>query len=337
MVGMVIFTDDAFRTVELTEAASDIDFVPGLLGELGIFEEEPLYGREFGVERKGNTLAMVPTSSLGAPPRNTPRDPRNLETFNTIRLADSFTLYAFEIQGIRDDGPDGGLLDTQIEYASRLGKVKSQMDLTHEFHRLGALQGKLLDADGTSVIYDYFERFGIAEEAAFNFDLANQEAKLRHKCHELTRSMARSAKGAFTSATSVHALCGDEFYDNFIDHPSVQKTYENWSAAAESRENKAFGAFRFGGVTWHNYRGTDDNSTVAIATDHVKFFPKGARGVFKKALSPAEFGPWVGTRGQENYVLNVTDKDREAWAKGEMYSYPLYMCGKPGVLRRGTA
>ncbi|WP_234613981.1 major capsid protein [Agrobacterium vitis] len=86
-----------------------------------------------------------------------------------------------------------------------------------------------------------------------------------------------------------------------------------------------------------NYRGTDDNSTVAIPTDEASIFPVGASNVFKKFVSPAdEFMPFVNTKGQDVYAMNIVDKDRESWAKGELYSYPLYMCVQPQVLRRAT-
>ncbi|MER8124679.1 major capsid protein, partial [Acinetobacter baumannii] len=90
------------------------------------------------------------------------------------------------------------------------------------------------------------------------------------------------------------------------------------------------------GVTWHNYRGTDDNTTVAIDPDEAKFFPVGARDVFKKAMAPAEFGPFMNTPGKDVYAINIPDRDRQAWTRGEQYSYPLYFCQRPDVLRKGV-
>jgi hypothetical protein len=148
--------------------------------------------------------------------------------------------------------------------------------------------------------------------------------------------MARSAGGAFTPATTVHALVGDAFYDALIRHPEVEKTYLNWAAAADLRQDRSFQAFTYGGITWHNYRGTDDNSTVAIDPDEAKFFPVGARDVFKKAMAPAEFGPYVNTLGQDTYAMNIPDRDRQAWTRGELYSYPLYFVQRPDVLRKGV-
>ena len=116
----------------------------------------------------------------------------------------------------------------------------------------------------------------------------------------------------------------------------MKKTYENWSAAADLRQNVSFRAFTYGGITWHNMRGTDDQSTVAIGANEAKFFPVGARGVFKKAMAPAEFGPYVNTPGQDVYAMNVPDRDRQAWTRGEIYSYPLYLVQRPDVLRKAV-
>lgn len=337
MADMDIFNEDPFRMVELTDAVRDMDFAPQLLESLGIFEEKGVFTRSVAIEKKGQTLSLIETSADGSAPKQETQNLGNIRNFRTSRLADGFTLFASEVAEMRAFGTSSELAVVMTEYGERMSGVRGNMDLTHEFHKLGSLQGKLLDADGTTVIYDYFDEFGIAETAAIDFALGTDTTKVRIKCQEVTRAMARASKGAFTSATQVHALCGDEWYDKFIEHPSVIRTYESWAAAADLRQNVAFESFTFGGITFHNYRGTDDNSTVAIPTGEAKFFPKKARGVFKKFMAPAnEFMPFVGSKGQDTYALNVEDKDRQSWVKGELYSYPLYMCLKPEVLRKAT-
>lgn len=337
MASMDIFKDDAFSMVELSATVQKLEYVPQMLGGLGIFEEKGVFTRKISIEKKGNKLALIETSPDGAAPQQKLPNLANLRDFRTQRLTEGFTLYASEVADMRAFGSESELKVVQDEYAERMSDLRTDMDLTHEFHRLGALQGKLLDADGTSVIYDYFTEFGIAEPAAINFALTTATTDVRGKCHEVTRAMARAGKGSFTTATQVHALAGDGFYDSFVNHANVVRTYEGWSAAESLRQNVAWSAFTYGGITWHNYRGTDDNATVAIASDEVKFFPVNARGVFKKFMAPAnEFMPFVGTKGQDVYAMNIEDKDRQSWVKGEIYSYPLYMCVQPEVLRKGV-
>ncbi|GHC79438.1 major capsid protein [Limoniibacter endophyticus] len=339
MASMDIFNGSAFSMTSLTGAVNKVGYKAQLLGSLNIFEPMPVRTRTVFVDRRDGKLTLIPSSPIGAPPKELVVDPRNAVPLKTVRLAEGFTLYAEEIQGIRAFGSETEFAQVQTEYLRRMASVRDDMDLTHEYHRLGALQGLLLDADGTSVIYNYFNEFGVTEPAAIDFDLDNANpgrGALRAKCAEVIRGMARSAGGAFTPGTTVHALAGDDFYDALISHAEVEKTYLNWSAAADLRQDRSFEAFTFGGITWHNYRGTDDNSTVAIDPEEAKFFPVGARDIFKKAMAPAEFGPYVNTLGQDTYAMNIPDRDRQAWTRGELYSYPLYFCQRPDVLRKGV-
>lgn len=339
MASMDIFNSSAFSMTSLTGAVNKVGYKAQLLGSLNIFEPMPVRTRSVFVDRRDNRLTLIPSSPIGAPPKELITDPRNAVPLKTTRLAEGFTLYAEEVQGIRAFGTETEFAQVQTEYLRRMASVRDDMDLTHEYHRLGALQGLLLDADGTTVIYDYFTEFGVTEAAAIDFDLDNASpatGAVRMKCAEVIRGMARSAGGAFTPATTVHALAGDAFYDALVSHPEVEKTYLNWAAAADLRQDRSFQSFTYGGITWHNYRGTDDNSTVAIDTDEAKFFPVGARDVFKKAMAPAEFGPYVNTLGQDTYAMNIPDRDRQAWTRGELYSYPLYFVQRPDVLRKAT-
>lgn len=339
MASMDIFNSSAFSMTSLTGAVNKVGYKPQLLGSLNIFEPMPVRTRTVFVDRREGKLTLIPSSPVGAPPKELVVDPRNAVPLKTTRLAEGFTLYAEEIQGIRAFGSETEFAQVQAEYLKRMASVRDDMDLTHEFHRLGALQGLLLDADGTTVIYNYFTEFGVTEAPAINFDLGNANpatGAIRLKTAEVIRSMSRSAGGAFTPGTTIHSLVGDAFYDALITHPEVEKTYQNWAAAADLRQDRTWQAFTYGGITWHNYRGTDDNSTVAIDPDEAKFFPVGAKDVFKKAMAPAEFGPYVNTLGQDTYAMNIPDRDRQAWTRGELYSYPLYFCQRPDVLRKGV-
>lgn len=337
MATMNIFASNAFSTFELTTAFEKLDYAPGLLGSLGIFTPRPSRTRVVAVERRENTLALIETTPIGAPPKELENDKRDIRNFETVRLAKSFTMYAEEVNGIRGFGSETELMQVQAEVARRAARIRRDMEVTHEHMRLGALQGILLDADGSTVIRNYFTEFGISAPTAINFALDTATTKVRLKCHEVVRKMAQASKGAMGPGATVHALCGDEFYDKLTTHPEVEKTFLNWQAAADLRQNTAYGAFTYGGITWHNYRGTDDNSTIAIPTAEAKFFPVGASEVFEVALGPAEFFPWVNAPGQMSYALSIPDRDRQAWNKFELYSYPLYMCTRPEILQKAVA
>lgn len=334
-----IFRNDAFSEISLTSQVERIPHLPQTLGEMDIFTPNPIRTTALAVEERNGVLSIVPLSQRGQPTnaeRNTER--RKMRYFDVPRIFKGDTIHSHELQGIREFGQETVLMQLQTEVARRLAGptgILSHLDYTEEYQRLAAVQGKLLDADG-SVWYDWFDEFefNAAAEIAFNLD-ANIEYSLRPIINQMTRGMARSAQGAFTTETSVVGLCGDSFYDKFTTHIDVEKTYKNWSDAKELRDGGAFGNFPFAGVEWVNYRGSDNNTDIKIPDDKVKFFPKNAPGVFEKAMAPGESFEWINTPGKERYVVPIFDRDRNSWWRMEAYEYPLFICKRPEVLRTG--
>jgi len=333
MPHMDIFNDDAFSMVEMTAAIERAPYKPNLLGSLGVFSPAPVSTVVVSMEERQGRINLIQTDQRGAPPAQQVRDERNLRSVHTPRLAASDTIYADEIQGVRAFGTMSELQQVQTVVAERLLKLRQSMELTFEHHRLGAVQGIVLDADG-STLYNWFTFWGISQPSELDFELDDSSTDVRQKCHGVVRAMQRAAKGAFLPSTQVHAICGDAFYDALVGHPTVRNTYLNWAAAAEQRENLAFGSFPFGGIMFHNYRGTDDGSTVAVNTEKAKFFPVGAPGVFQRVQAPGETFDTVNTPGRELYVMQIPDRARNAWVKLEAYAYPLHACTTPAVLQR---
>ncbi|MCA7985164.1 major capsid protein [Burkholderia vietnamiensis] len=343
MASLDIFNQDPFSTVSLTAAVDKYPYQPQTLGELGIFDDDPIRTTALVVEQRQGQLVVIPLSERGEEGTQRTTEKRQARYFDVPRLRHADTIYANELQNIRAFGTESELMQVQDEVARRLagptGLLKN-IEYTWEFQRLAAVQGKFTDADGT-VKYDWFQEFGITPATEVGFNLAAGTANsLRPLCNQITRSMARKAQGAFTPSTKIFALCGDAFYDTFVNHPDVIRTFVNWSDAVEIRGGNsggAFQAFEFGGIRWLNYRGSDDNTTIKIADDKVKFFPVGAPGIFRRALAPGESFQWVNTPGKPVYVVPIMDRDRNEWWKMEVSSYPLHICTRPEVLFSGRS
>ena len=332
MAGIDVFSGDAFSTFELTSALDKVPFVPGSLGALGLFEEKPVRTETVAVERRNNRLAIIQTTPRGAPLPQATKDPRDLRDFRTVRVAKGDHLTASELQGIRAFGTTSELEQVQEEVMRRMTNLRRAGELTHENMRLGAVRGVVTDADG-SVIRDWFQEWGISKPSIISFGLANEKAGIRATCNKIVRAVGKACGNSFTQQSGVRALVGDNFWDAFTTHAEVERTYLNWQAAAELRGGTAWGRFDFGGISWENYRGTDDGE-VGISPNEVQFFPVNA-GAFEVARSPGESFDWVNTPGLPWYALQVPDKDRNSYVDIELYSYPLYICSAPQALLRG--
>lgn len=342
MVSLDIFRQDPFSTFQLSaQAIERVPFLPQGLGELNIFAPNPIRTTHVGVEERDGVLSLIKTSPRGTPPQQErTTEKRTMRYFETKRIAEGDTVYASELQNIREFGTESVLMQVQTEVARRLDGptgILKHVEYTWENMRLGAIQGQLLDADGT-VIYDWFDEFGIAAPAEVGFNLAaNTEFSLRPICNEVVRGMSRAAQGAFTPQSQIYGICGDDFWDALTNHVDVVKTFYNWQAAQELRGGTAFQAMYFGGIYWFNYRGSDDNSTIKIPDDKVKFFPVKAPAVFEVSWAPADRMEFVNTPGKEVYVYPIFDRDRNQWWRMEAYSFPLFMCKRPGVLWSGRS
>lgn len=338
MPHMDIFNSDAFSLVSMTQAIEKMPNVPTFLGNLGIFSEEGVATNTVTIEQKGMTLSLIPTSPRGTEPPMGTTDKRTLRNFNIPRIAKADQVFASEIQGLRSFGTESELESVARVLQQKLMKLNTEHALTMEYHRLNALLGILLDSDG-STIYNYFTEFGIAQPSEIDFDLDNASPSSGALMQVVTaayRTAVRALGASFVPGVSqMMWLCGDTFFDQFTQHPEVRASYLNWEAASSLRDNNAFSTFRFGNMGWHNYQGTDDNSTVAIGATKAKLVVTGVPGLYRRYNGPGEDMDTVNTMGRPMYANLVRDTKRNQWVQPEIFSYPLHICTRPEVLLRG--
>ncbi len=341
MANMALLDDPAFSLHNMTMAIEKLPNIPTFLGNLGIFGDgEGVDTDTVSIEQKGMTLSLIPTSARGTEPPMGTTDKRQMRTFNIPRVAKSDQVFAREVANLRAFGTQTELETVAQKVLQKQRKLLTEHALTMEYHRLGAIQGILLDADG-STLYNYFTEFGITPptEIDFNLDAASPaEGDLLDKCKAAKRAAIRALGASYVPGiTRLLWLCGDTFYDQFTKHNDVRVTYKNWEAAAQLRGavGATFDTFQFGEMEWHNYQGTDDNSTVAISSTKAKLVVLGVEGLYKRFNGPGEEIELVNTIGRPIYSQLVRDPKRNQWVQPEIFSYPLHICTRPEVLLSG--
>ncbi|MBB4267726.1 major capsid protein [Roseospira visakhapatnamensis] len=336
MATMDIFASDAFKMTSLSGSLDKLGYVPGFLRNMpGLYVPAPVRTEAIFIEERENAPALIQTSERGEAPSRKVGEKRKARGFETVRLAQASRIHAREIQGIRAFGSETELAQVQVEVARRQLLIRRDFELTFENMLLGLVQGLAVDADG-STLYDWATEFDQTIPTEVDFDLDNASpasGAVRKKCNAVVRSILQGLWGLGGNGVRIAAICGDAFWDDLTGHKEVRETYLNTQMAADLRQGNAYESFSYGGITWVNYRGTDDGTTVAVNTDKAKFFPVGS-GIFQWALSPGESFDFVNQLGQELYSAVVQDRDRNAWVDVEMYSYPLPVCTMPQALHR---
>ncbi|MES1927536.1 major capsid protein [Salinisphaera sp. T31B1] len=336
MPGMNIFDNDAFSLTTLTAAINERDFVPSMIRNMNLFRSRGVTTTTIAIERKGTELKLIPTSPRGAPPGELVTNKANLRDLRIPHLAKNATVVADEVQNVRAFGTDDELQTVQDLVIDRTELLAQEFDLTEEHLMLGALQGKIYDADGTTLIYDLFSEFGVSQPAAIDFALDTDATKVRTKCTEVIRTMGKNMK-AGGMQFGVGAIAEDSFFDALINHPDVERAYERFQEGAALRNDYTWQSFQFAGINFINYRGSDDGK-VGLAEGECRFFPMGVPGVFEIVYAPADYADTVNTVGLPRYVVpNLEDTGNNRYRKFEVQANPLPYCTRPQTLLRGTA
>src|SRR5690606_1874259 len=157
-----LFESDAFSLMSLTAAINEAPHKPGLLGALGLFEEEGISTTHFDVEVEKSTFMLVPAQPRGAPGQPKGGNARSLIAFRTTHLPQRSTILADSVQNVRAFGSENELEGIETVRNQRLAKMRGDLDVTMEWQRIGALKGQILDADGSTLL-DLFTTFGVAQ------------------------------------------------------------------------------------------------------------------------------------------------------------------------------
>ena len=336
MAGLAdIFNTDEFSMQTLTASINEQPYVPNVLARLGIFEEDGVATTTVKIEKQGQSLALLPTKARGAPPTPMTNDKRKTVSLEIPHIPAIDYLRPDEIQNVRSFGQTDQMQGVTEVRDRKLLKMGRSLDLTLEYHRLGAVQGLVLDADSTT-LFDLFDTFDITQpdEHDFNLDASwtpDDGGVIKGQITGIARDI-RDALGG-DPYTGIIGLCGDDFFDTLGNHPEIRQTYINQVQANALRENPdPFESFNYGGVTFVNYRGF---GSCEIDTDKCQFVPLGVPELFITRFAPAPWFDAVNTIGLPKYTMATLDSTGQKEITLESQSNPINICTRPQVLFRG--
>ena len=322
---MDIFNDDAFSVVSLTKAIEDTPFVPGRVGQLGIFSEEGVSTTSISIEKVGSTVSLVPAASRGSSGRPMGNDKRQMIPFTATHLPQRASILADEVQNLRAFGSE-----TEVETAQRLmnrklAKMRRDLDTTIEYQRIGAIKGSILDSDGTTELLNLHTAFGTTV-TSHNLVLGTAGTLVRNKVIEARRKMEAALGGLTYSGARV--LCSASFFDALVGHAKVEAAFDRYMNGEFLREDQR-GGFYFAGVFWEEYRG-QVGATKFIADGEAWMVPEGVPDLFVTNYAPADYMETVNTLGQA-YYAKQEPKDFNKGIDVETQSNPIHICTRPAV------
>jgi len=329
------FEADSFSMMSLSVSMEVLPNKYDRLDQLALFEDKPVRTRDIAVESMNGVLCMLPSLPVGAPGTKASHAKRVVRSFRVPHIPHDDVISPAEYEGLRAHGSETELQALENLVSRKLQAMKDKHDQTLEWLRMGALKGIIVDGDGSTVLYNLYTEFGISAKTV-DFVLGTGTTDVKGKVREVVRHIEDNAKGA--SFRGINCDCSPEFFDAFTDHAEVKEVFLGHAEASQRYGEDNRRGFRFGGVTFAEYRGSaddaDGNNHKFITAKDAHFYPVGGLDTFHTAFAPGNFIETVNTMGQRLYAKLVP---RPKGDGVDLYteSNPLPMCTRPGMLVRG--
>jgi hypothetical protein len=330
-----MLNDDAFSTVGLTDAINMVPNNYGRVGQLNVFPFKPVKSALVAVEIKNGVLNIIPQQPRGGPANQNQGGQRSMRFFPIPHFPLEDIITAEDLDRLRAFGSADRVVGLAELIAEKQEEMAPKHHITWEFLRNGALQGKVMDVSG-AVILDLFTEFGITEKT-MAFALSNATTNVNAKCRGIYRHIVKELRG--DNLTYVHGLCGEEFFDDLVEHPKVREAYLNYQGMNPLRDDLSRG-FKHQGIFFEEYTGEatdpEGNTKVFIPKDEARFFPMGTTQTMRTYCAPGDFLETVNTLGKPLYSKIAPDAKLNRFVELHSQSNVLPICLRPATLVRGT-
>lgn len=328
-------TPDLYTAAELTEAVNKLPLMPMRMRPL--FRQLGVQTTAVGIDFLNGRLVLVSNQDRRDPAqqmhgRGSKRSTKFLSAAH-LPLAD--VVKPDDIQDVRGFGTTEPISKEYV-INNKMTDLKNSVAMTTEFHRLGAVQGIVYDADGTTVLHNLFEVFGATQkkmELVFPSNATKMNPVLK-TILDAKRHAEQKLGG--TPTQRFEAIVGSDFYDMLTGHELVRKPFEDWQARQQDFGDNDFRrrGFTYGGVTWiESSEIVGDRQLVEPTKAHM--YPVGI-GVFVQYNAPANWSETVNTIGNEFYARMEPVRMGRGYDL-EVQANPLAICTYPEALVELTA
>lgn len=305
-----VFTGDAFSLHSLTATINKLKYQPMRLGQLGLFQESGVRTTSIDVESQDGRLTLIQSSPRGGvAPDPLGASKRTLHTFKVYHFERDSKVYADEVQNIRQFGSETELQQLEALVSERMGELRPMHEVTLEYHRVNALQGILLDADG-STLKNLFTEFAVAQQT-LDIALSAAGTKVRERIVAAKRLAEDELGGQVI--TGWRGICSAGWFDDFTSHATVTEAYKYQEGVKLQADLRNTG-FRFADVEWEEYRGSvtkpdsiGGGTATFIPANTAWLVPITAPSIFITRFAPADYEETVNTLGLPLYAKQVAD------------------------------
>ena len=217
-----------FSFAALTNAVNSAPVSFGPVSKSSLFELKPIASTDVGLELIDDNITLIQTSQRGGIADQHPHTNRSLVKLKTSHIRTTATMLAdswLNRAGFAQGGTPANVLQERDRV---LREMRGRVDATMDYQKTRALNGQILDADG-SVILDLFAEFGVTQHVV-ECELGTAITNLGNKI-TAARRLSESALG-MAFATDWVIFASAQFIDAVRTHNSFENAVTGWSAAS---------------------------------------------------------------------------------------------------------
>ncbi len=331
-----VFNSDAWKWDTLTASFIKRPYQPMRIGQLRLFQEAGVRTTFVDVDEKDGRLSLIQTTPRGGPGSVLGARKGKTRQFKCYHLERDSHVYADEVQNVRAFGSETEMQQLEALVNERLDEIRPMHEVTLEYHRINAIQGTLLDADGSTLL-NLFTEFGVSQQT-HDFAFSNAATEVRNEIVAAKRKAEDELGG--TVITGWRGICSAGWFDSFIAHAKVAESLKYQESVVLRTDVRT--GYEYGGVIWEEYRGSvpkpDGSGSAAFIPANVAFLiPESTPAIFITRFAPADYEDTVNTLGLPLYAKQVPDPSGlNKFRLINTQSNPLCLCLRPRAVIKLT-
>lgn len=302
---MPLSSESEFGLKQLTNTINNLPTTPTIIRALNLFKPKYLTTTYIKLGLYQQQLELVENSPRGYLGKPIKDEYSITEGFECTHLALYDEVYPSDVQNLLEFGSTNKLKTIADRVGEKLAVMKINHEYTREHLMLGALNGKILDANGDPLI-DVYQKFGITRPTV-KISLATEV--LANEFDKAKRSL-RKGIGNSTLQGWI-CLCSPEFFEAITAHSSVKEAWYRYNSAKDYATGFD-GEFTTNGIRFICYE-HEFPSGLVIEKNKAILLPNLPDGYFE-FFAPADLNGAVNTIAKPYYAVREEKKMGMGWA-----------------------
>lgn len=299
--------NNGFEVVDWTEEVNVVPNQWGTIGNLGLFQSEPVAEHVVVFEEITKDGALIVDRVRGDRAQVGKDSTRKLHTFAVPHFPYDDSISPQDIQGKRAYGKNE-VETLEAVRVRKMERVRQNHAWTLEFARAQAITQATVYSPNGTVSQNWNDEFGVTRKVV-DFALGTAGTDVNAKIEEGIVQILDNSGGDMATGTVV--LTSPEFFGKLIAHASVKVAYQYYTSTQEPLRQRLGGntalhrEFTHGGTRFIELRDSYAGQRL-IPANKAYMVPTGT-SAFKTYFSPANRFGLVNTLGEEVYMFESAD------------------------------